>query len=143
MMRWSFTWIGLADLKAQLRNLPRELTGEATAIVEATAESAAAQMVRRYPSRLRRPNERGKGLSLRDGVQVVKRSSGQFGVRADVINRSPHAMMYEVGTQRKRRGATRPGNVFIPIASRMRRTMYTRLGAMLTRHGFTVSGSGG
>lgn len=142
-MSASFTWIGLAELKAQLRNLPRELAGEATEIVTSTAEQAASQMIRKYPTRLRRANERGTGVSLREGVEVVKIAEGQFGVRADVINRSRHAMMYEVGTHRKKRGSTRPGNVFIPIASRMRRAMYTRLGAMLTRHGFQVSGSGG
>jgi hypothetical protein len=131
---------GIAELRDALRRLPHELKAEAQTIVEGAADSAARDIKAGYPERS------GK---LRRGVSVRKDESSTFGAGAIVVNRSPHAWMFENGTQARHtaiganRGAMPPGHVFIPIAIRKRKHMYEQLRGLLERHGLKVTGSAG
>jgi hypothetical protein len=66
-----------------------------------------------------------------------------------VVNRSPHAWMFENGTQARHtaiganRGAMPPGHVFIRIAIIKRKQMYAQLRGLLERHGLKVTGHAG
>ena len=131
-------WSGLQELKAALRNLPTELAAEATGIVSGRAERAMRDIETSYPERT---GNLRKGLRLGSGASV-----GRFGASTILKNVSPHAWIFENGTQARHndlganRGAMPPGHIFIPIVIRQRRAMYHDLAALLERHGFTVSG---
>ncbi len=128
-------WEGLEELKAQLRQLPAELAAEASGIVMAAAQGAKSDM--HYPRRTG---------NLADHLTVSTVAAGQFGAAAIVRNTSPHAAIYENGTQARHtalgayRGSMPPGHVFVPAVMRRRRQMYDQLKALLVAHGLTVSG---
>lgn len=130
------TFSGLDELRAALRQLPAELTGEASHIVEGAANGAAASIKAGYPSRTG---------DLRDHVTVETMQSG-FSTGAVVKNTSKLAYIFENGSQARHtaiganRGSMPPGHVFIPIVIRKRRQMYEQLKDLLTRHGLQVSG---
>ena len=71
---------------------------------------------------------------------------GAYGVGVVVTNTSPHAWMFENGTQVRHtriganRGAMPPGHVFIPEAERQRRQMFGAFKDMLEREGLVVTG---
>jgi hypothetical protein len=140
-----FVFEGLDELKEALRNLPSELTGEASHDVEAAANGAAAILKSEY--------HRVSG-KLRDGVDVTF-GRDQFSTGAIVKSKSPsHGSMTTVHkrgtTPRRAARSIRPG----PCGVRRRRPMfrahhdcetprmYERLKALLTRHGLLVSGDG-
>jgi len=132
-------WDGLAELKAALRALPSELTGESTHIVTGAANGAAAQVKANYA--------RVSG-DLVDGVDVVEANS-QFTSGAIVRSKSKHAWIYENGTQVRHTssGANRgsmppagPGKAFVPVVIHKRRQMYDSLKALLVRKGLLVTG---
>lgn len=131
---------GLEELKAALRRLPEELTGEATHIAIGEANGAAADMKRAYPV------VRGK---LLNSLVVTHFEKGKFIGGAVLKNTAPHAWIFENGTQVRRdsrgrnRGAMPPGRVFIPRMIRARRQMYAQLKALLVRKGLSVSGDAG
>lgn len=131
-------WEGLEELKAALRQLPAELTGQAAKIVEAAANRAEADARLNYPV--------GKTGNLRDGMgQIERDDSANFGYRITVINKAPHAWIYEYGTQARHRGLKtwRPmpvGNVFVPAMERNRRWMYDQFRALLREQGLGVTG---
>lgn len=131
-------WEGLEELKAQLRQLPADLAAEASSIVLDAAQGAKTDMV--YPRRTG---------NLADHVTVSTVSAGTFGAAAIVRNTSPHAAIYENGTQARHtalganRGSMPPGHVFVPAVMRNRRRMYERLKALLVSHGLVVSGDAG
>jgi hypothetical protein len=133
--RLQFT--GLAELRAALRNLPAELTVEASREVEGAANGAAADIKRAYPVR---------SGNLRDGLIVKESDRGRFHAGSVVVNTSRHSHLFEYGTQTRQnriganRGAMPPGNVFVPAVIRARRLMYDRLKALLERNGLVVSG---
>jgi hypothetical protein len=130
-------WDGLAELRAQLRSLPRELAGEASDIVTGAADGAKSDIVAAYPERTG---------NLRDHVIVSKAPAGIYGAGAVVKSTAKHAWMFENGTQARHtalganRGSMPPGHVFIPAVIRRRRAMYADLKALLVRHGLRVSG---
>lgn len=136
-----FVWNGLEELKAQLRSLPADLTGEASEIVRDTGAAAADEVRAGYPSR---------ASDLRDHVTVTFTTSG-YATGAVVKNTSKLAYIFENGTMARhyftRRGVRHltgrmpPGHVFVPIMVRRRRAMYAQLADLLTRHGLTVSGT--
>lgn len=130
---------GLEELKRELRQLPSELTAEASNIVNGAANGAAAQVKANYA--------RVSG-DLVEGVDVVE-ANGQFSAGAVVRSKSKHAWMYENGTQVRHtsRGANRgamppapPGRAFIPVVIRKRRQMFESLKALLVRKGLLVTG---
>jgi hypothetical protein len=146
---------GLAELYAELRRLPSELTGEAKGIVEGAANGAAAEIRAAYPVRATNlqpgPRRRTKffppgNLRARVIVSILggKGLAARFGVNVVVKNTAPHAWLFERGTQTRQnalganRGAMPLGNVFVPIVIRRRRAMYADLKALVVRHGLTV-----
>lgn len=130
---------GLEELKAELRRLPEDLTGEAGHIVEGAANGAVVDIKQGYQAHSRSGN-------LVDHVFVSRFEGGKFSVGYIVKNTAPHAWIFENGTQARHtelgefRGAMPPGRVFIPAAIRARRKMYDALKAMIARHGLEVSG---
>lgn len=133
---------GLAELRAALRTLPKALTGEASHIVEGTANGAAATVKGNYV--------RAKTGNLVDGVVVEHQSAGQFAAAAVVKSKAKHAFLYENGSQVRHtaKGAHRgvmpaapPGRAFIPVMIKARRQMYLKLADLLKRHGLQVTGT--
>lgn len=86
---------GLAELRTALQQLPTELKQQARDIVMDAANHAKTEIVAAYPRRTG---------NLRKGVQV-NLTDNPFGVRAIVVNRAPHAYIYEVGTAVRRNAA--------------------------------------
>jgi hypothetical protein len=127
---------GLEELKAALRSLPADLTGEGGHIVEAETNAAEGQIKRGYPVRTGH---------LRDGVSSEIKTTG-FSVSGIVKNTARHAYIFENGTQARHneiganRGSMPPGHVFIPTVIERRRVMYAELKDLLVRHGLKVSG---
>lgn len=135
---------GLAELKEAFRNLPFELTGEASHDVEAAANGAAAIIKAEYHK------VSGK---LRDGVEVAT-ANGQFSAGAIVKSKAKIAWLYDNGSQARHYttasgaqhatgamwGKTPPTHIFVRTMIAKRRAMYERLKALLTRHGLLVSG---
>jgi hypothetical protein len=135
-----FTWTGLEELKAQLRNLPAELTTEGGHLVEGRANGAVVTIKSGYPSR---------SGELRDKL-TVEHTRSRFGARSVVRNTSKHAVPFEIGSQVNRvtsRGVNRgrmPANpIFSQTMRRERRAMWGDLADLLVRHGLQVSGDGG
>ena len=141
------TFDGLEQLLRDLQQLPGHLRDEATTLIHATASEALGEMRAAYPE-----GPRGR---LKKGLKVAFRQEGDFGAAGVVTNTSPHAFIFENGTQARyvstlplgraknfgyRRGAMPPGRVFIPIAMRRRRAMYAALTEVVRRAGFQVTG---
>jgi hypothetical protein len=126
----------LPELRAALLALPKELVDEASDIVEDSAQRAAADIIASYPSRTG---------NLRKGIRVSRRRLSNFAVLAFVVQRAPHAWIFEHGTQARHnaiganRGSMPPGWVFVPRVMRYRAEMYRRLAAMVERHGLEVT----
>lgn len=133
----TLTFQGLDELRAALRALPDDLTGEAGHIVEGAANGAAVDIKTAYPSRTG---------NLRDGVTVTQVAAGKYAAGAVVKNTAKHAYIFENGTQARHtaiganRGSMPAGHVFIPTIIRERRKMYDALKDVLVRHGLIVSG---
>lgn len=131
-------WQGLEELRTALRTLPADLTGEASHIVEGSANAAAADIKAAYPVRTG---------TLRNHVTVTHFEKGRFSAGAIVKNTAKHAHLFEIGTQARHtrlganRGAMPPGRVFVPAVMRRRRQMYQQLKALLERKGLWVSGN--
>jgi hypothetical protein len=139
---------GMAEYLAILRNLPAELAEEAGAIVVSTAEDAKKDAFDLYPEPS--AESRKKGVkSLREGLAVQTTRAGRYGAGARLVNRSPHAWLYENGTAARQtalgynRGAMPATAVFIPAAIRRRRAMYEQLAAMVRGYGLEVSANAG
>jgi len=135
--RNAFTWTGLDELRAALRNLPAELTADASAIVDDNAERAKSTVFQAYP-----PGE------LRDRLVLETVTAGSFGVAMKLSSRSPWAYAYENGTEARHtltgagRGRQEPKPTVIPAITRYRARMYAQLADMLRAHGLEVSGHG-
>lgn len=140
---------GLAELRQALRNLPSELTGEASNIVEATANAAAVEIRSEYGKH----NVTG---NLQAGVVISRVDKGKFSAGAIVKSSAPHAHLFEDGSQArhyttakgakhatgKMWGKTPPRPVFRPVMIRHRRRMWELFKDLLTRKGLSVSGNG-
>lgn len=131
---------GLAELKAALRQLPEGLRAEGAEIVDDTAEITASSLRQAYPL-----GDTGK---LRAGVSV-KTEHTPYGTIGIVRSRSPHAHLWEFGTQNRvtrqgwRRGRmpAHKADGLAAIAVRNRRRMYQRLIQLVQRAGFEVTGA--
>lgn len=143
-MSVTLIWSGLEELRAELRRLPEDLTGEASHIVEGAANDAAGEAQRGYAQHLQHPGE------LQDDVHVEIVASGQLASAYLVKNTSRLAWMFESGTvarhyitvrgNRHLTGAVRALHVFIPAMQRNRHRMYEQLKDLLVQHGLSVSG---
>jgi hypothetical protein len=126
---------GLTELRAALRELPHELTKEASDIVNETADRAKTDIVAAYPEvtgALKRGVKRGN---------ITK----AFVAGAIVVSTAPHANIFEHGSQTRKTasGAPNPlppGRVFVPIVVRARRAMQNKLVDLVRKAGFVVSG---
>lgn len=144
-----FVFEGMAQFREELRKLPMDLRNEGTVIVEGAAKAAMAETFEKYPiSRGRK--RRGRfipGGQLRKGLRIQYEPS-PYGARAVVVNKAPHAYIFENGTEMRetatgaKRGAARPGRVFIPTMIKYRRQMNQQLMALLRRAGLIVSSDG-
>jgi hypothetical protein len=133
-VQWEFK--GLEELKAALRALPAELTGEASHLVDAAGNRAVLDLKRAYPV---------VTGNLWDGVEVTFTTSG-VSTRARVRSRAPHAHLYEYGTEARHtalglnRGRMKPTHLFGRTMSNVRRELFDQLRALLERHGLRVTG---
>lgn len=143
-MNAKFTFVGLEDLKAELRNLPANLTAEANEIVRDTAESAGDSVRARYSQHVVTGN-------LMRGVRVKKVAAGKHGVSYRVASTGFLSSIFEKGTEarhyitvngkKKLVGKMPAFNIFGPIMARKRRAMWDELWTLLTKHGMKVSGT--
>jgi hypothetical protein len=130
---------GLAELRAALRALPEELRSDGAKIVDDAAEVTAASLKQSYPL--------GDTGNLRGGVSIATEHTphGTIGI---VRSRSPHAHLWEFGTQNRttRQGWNRGRSPahhnqgLVGIASRNRRRKQARLIDLVRRAGFEVTG---
>lgn len=136
-----FKWDGLDELRQWLRELPKNLTADATGIVYGAANEAARRIVDRYGT---------VSGELKDGVSVKPMRAapgGQFGVGVIVVSKSDLAHLFENGTQVRhtRLGANRgkivAQHVVVQEVTEKRREMYRKLAAMMERNNLKVSGS--
>lgn len=132
---------GMQEFRSMLRNLPQELTGEASHIVEATANGAASDVRRAYPS---------KSGRMIGGVQVTHFDGGKVAAGAILKSSAPHAHLFERGTRPRKTAQGWPrGSMpeapereqMIPIVVKARRFMYGKLAELLRRAGFHVEGA--
>jgi hypothetical protein len=138
-----FQFEGFEELKAALRQLPAELTGEASHIIEGAANAAIVDMRAEYP-----PGE------LRDKLAQTTLGAGQYGVGIQIKNSSGWSWHWDHGTKlrhttdKKRKahptgaewGGTTPPHTFGRTMAQTRRWMWAQLKTMLERHGLQVSG---
>lgn len=130
-------WDGLEEYRELLRHLPESLANETANFVQAAANSSAFQIRGKYPVRT------GK---LRDRVSVAKLKKGKYGTGMVVKNTAPHAKLFEYGTQARHtaiganRGSMPPGNVFVPVILKERRSLYEKVKDLLRRKGALVTG---
>jgi len=142
-MSGGVTVTGLDDLKAQLRALPGELTGEGGHLVEARANGAAAIIKAGYHVRTG---------TLRDKLTVTHTSTA-YGAKSIVKNTSKYAQAYDKGSNVRHWasgkstgrmwGRQPPTHLFARTAARERRAMYADLKDLLVRHGAEVTGDAG
>lgn len=131
---------GLAELRAALRALPSELTGEASNIINTTANGAATEIRTAYGKHVRSGR-------LQGGVVISRLdSAGKFSAGAIVKNTAKHAWLFENGSQARHtaiganRGTMPPTPTFVPVIVRRRRGMYQALKDLLERKGLLTSG---
>ena len=149
----SVTWTGLESFKQELRNLPAELTGEASNIVIEAAKTTERETKAVYPIGPQGSPKSNSGNppgGLRRGVTTTVEAINRGGVSARVKSNAKHAHLFENGTglRRNRHGASRgkmpqapDAQRMIPIAIRARRQMYVKLIDMVQRHGLVVTQS--
>ena len=136
---------GLAELREELRNLPADLTDEATGIVDDAAREAEATIDAGYPTRSGR---------LRAGLRVTRVHAGKYAAGAILKNVAKHAWLYDNGSEARHYvtdsgskhetgemwGRRPPTHLFVRTVVRVRRKMFGRFKDLLTRKGATVSG---
>lgn len=137
MSRNRLAFDGLEELKKSLRDLPKELHGEAEHIIEGEANAAALEVRSKYGQ------VSGK---LVQGVQVEVVQRTQYFAGRRVVSKSPLAFIVENGTQVRHtelgynRGRMPPLHAFVPVMIRRRKVMYEKMRDLLRRKGLKVSG---
>jgi hypothetical protein len=141
----SVTIDGLDELIAQLRDLPADLTAEASNIVVGAANGAEADIRAEYP-----PG------TLRESLSIVKRDTGgPFAAGVTLKNTSKVAFWWDNGTEARHYftasgarhdtgamwGRKPAPHTFVRNSIKARRLMYGQLATMLVRNGLVVSGS--
>lgn len=140
-------WDGLQDFYVALRKLPVELRDDATDIIVDAADAAYTAIYQSYPSE---PTG-----NLRKLLAVRPPTMGAFGADVLLVNRAPHAWLYDNGTEARHYttkggklhatgamwGKSSPPHTFVRNAIRERLRMYEQLIALLESKGLWVSGS--
>ena len=139
----SVTWEGLNEFRAQLRELPRRLAGEASHLMEAAANGAAVDIRTVYGQ------HRVTG-HLQESVSVTQEATSAYGVIYLVKSSDPIAWLFDNGSQARHWargkstgamwGKTPPTHAFVGTMMRARRRMYSTLADMMVREGLIVSG---
>lgn len=132
---------GLAELRAELRRLPKKLRDDAEVIVDNAAKGAAGEI------RVGYEQHRSSG-ELADKVELITDLPGEGGAFAGAIvqNTSKLAYIFEHGTQARHnalganRGSMPAAHIFIPAMIRWRATMYDNIRQMMRQAGLTVDG---
>lgn len=138
-MSVTLQWDGLEEYLAEIRQLPDDLTAEASSIVQRAAADHAQDVRGNYQAHRRTGN-------LANGVRVEARVMGPYGVGMVVKSTAKHAHIFEIGTQARHtdiganRGSMPPGHAFVPPAIRRRRQMYDELIALVRGRGLEVTG---
>jgi len=124
-------WDGLDSFKRELQVITADLVSEAEGILVESAFAAGDHIRSLYPDR-----EGG----LRRGLTVVP-SRGLVLAGAELINRAPHAYLYENGTrvrenrQKANRGRMRKTPTFVPIAAAYRQSALSSITFRLIQKG--------
>jgi hypothetical protein len=141
-MATTFRIDGLAELKAEMRDLPEALRDAAVAIIDGTADAAAEDIRNAYPE--------GETGNLKKGVRVRQQvQPSPFGYSVAVISAAQHANIFEYGAATRKtnkgwnRGSMPAGNVFIPRMAKHRRRMWERFRVLLEQAGLRVTDDGG
>jgi hypothetical protein len=135
-------WEGLEAYRDELRRLPRELVPEARVLIVQAAEGARLEADAGYA-------RHDKSGNLRRGLVVRHGAPTSFGAEVWLINRAPHAWLFEHGSHgpRSYTGTDKRGRVFKsadrgtmpatptfwPAVGRQSRRMHARLKDMLQR----------
>jgi hypothetical protein len=131
---------GLDELREALKQLPEDLAAEGQQIVENHTEFTANSLAIAYPI--------GDTGNLRKGIKT-EYTHTRFGTVGRVRSTSPHAHLWEFGTQdRETREGWKRGQVtprgketgLVPISERWRKVMNRALVELVKRAGFQVTG---
>jgi hypothetical protein len=133
-----FQWTGLQELVDQFTTLAPDLTQAAAPDVESAAQAAKAAIYSGYPTRTG---------DLKNHLAVIMTTDGTR-TKAVVINTSPHAAVFERGSQARHtaiganRGSMPANPLFSATMIRARRTLYaTPIPQVLVDMGLTVNGT--
>ena len=144
---------GLDELRQALRNLPKDLTNEASVIVQAHAEEAKRQIEAGYPIRTTglHPTDRRKSKWFPPGTLKhsisIDRTYSAFTTRSIVKSRAKHAHLFEYGTGARKQGNGKvvgrmpvgpQAELMIPKVQRIRRRMVAALVELVRKAGFVV-----
>lgn len=136
-MNVTMKWIGVEEQIAAFHTCPEDLTTAATPEVEDATNDAADAIRAGYPRRTG---------NLRDGVHTTVKHE-PMRVMGVVVNTSPHAEMFEYGTQTRHtaiganRGSMPAHPVFTPAMTRERRALLdTEIPKVMENEGLTVTG---
>jgi hypothetical protein len=138
-----FVFSGLDELKAELRNLPKDLAGEASEIIVDAAEGAANTVRQVYEQ------HRVTGRLARS-VLVTKPGVSTYGTSMVVKVTDPIAWLFDNGSQERHWiggkstgimwGRTPPTHIFARTMAKRRAAMYGALKDLLVEHGLIVTG---
>jgi hypothetical protein len=133
-----FKWDGITELVDQFATLAPDLTTNAAPDVEAAAQAAKAAIYAGYPRRTG---------DLKDHLAVIMTTEGTR-TKAVVINTSPHAAVFERGSQARHtaiganRGSMPANPLFSATMIRARRGLYaTPIPRVLVDMGLKVDGT--
>jgi hypothetical protein len=133
-----FQWTGFQELVDQFATLARDLTTDAAPEVETAAQSAKSAIYAGYPTRTG---------NLKDHLAVVLHTDATR-TEAVVINTSPHAAVFERGSQARHtaiganRGSMPANPLFSATMMRWRRGLYTGpIPRVLEHMGLKVDGA--
>lgn len=134
-------WTGLAEFRANLQRLTRDLTEEAAHLIQPAALAMRDEVQARYPVHTG---------NLRSHVVVRAAKVPRPGVVAfEIASTARHGWLFEHGTKprKTRKGAYRgvmpAADIFVGVAIRHRHRLESGLKAIVERAGFLIQQGGG